>query len=70
MKTILISILISLVTTFAGCIFAAFAADVLLNAQPPDTMFVAGLVIFLCFVVVFCACLIIKKLNMLRTGDK
>jgi hypothetical protein len=63
MKTSLLSILIGLVTAFVGCIFATFVAEVVLTAMSRDVMFVAGLVIYLCFVVVLCTCLIIKKLD-------
>ncbi|MTI47824.1 MAG: hypothetical protein FH761_08285 [Firmicutes bacterium] len=70
MKDIFLYIIIGITTAFFGCIFAVFVAEMLLNALPLAEMFVAGLLIYLCIVVVFCTCLIIKKLNNVRNSNQ
>lgn len=42
---------------------AVFVAEVLLSSQPLGEMFIAGLLIYLCIVIVICTRLILKKLS-------
>lgn len=63
LKEIFLYVIIGIATACVGCIFAVFVAEFFLNAQPLADMFVAGLVIYLCIVIVFCTCLIIKKIK-------
>jgi len=62
MKDIVLSCLIGILIAFFGCVFASFVAEMFLNTQPLAEMFIAGLLIYLCIVVVFCTRLILKKL--------
>lgn len=63
MKKIFLYLSISLVTVIMGSFFAVFVAEILLNAQPLAEMLVVGYVMYLCIIVVFCTCLILRKLD-------
>lgn len=65
MKKIFLYFSISLATVIMGLFFAVFMAETFLNAQPLAEMVVVGIVMYLCFIVVFCTCLILRKLDYL-----